>query len=203
MKALSTRRKPSKYWCNSREILLTALHNHNTPHLTSLALVQNAKVETVTKQQSDTSLSWMKLLSPYPSSERNRLSSRVTRDVRDTISRHIIPLPDQSRPLQSPPDMFRDEQSLRYPANRWNTGIICNICTGLLWRRRRILHPNYSQMILCGKHPSGPELCVPLQLYNIWYCGDIVTRSLNIEIWLTKTSLGKLKFHVVDKYKWF
>ena len=56
----------------------------------------------------------------------------VTRDVRDTISRHIIPLPDQSRPLQSPPDMFRDEQSLRYPANRWNTGIICNICTGLL-----------------------------------------------------------------------
>ena len=85
----------------------------------------------------------------------------VTRDVRGTISRHIIPLPDQSRPLQSPPDMFRDEQSLRYPANRWNTGIICNICTGLLWRRRRILHPNYSQMILCGKHPSGPELCSP------------------------------------------
>ena len=120
----------------------------------------------------------------------------VTRDVRGTISRHIIPLPDQSRPLQSPPDMFRDEQSLRYPANRWNTGIICNICTGLLWRRRRILHPNYSQMILCGKHPSGPELCVPLQLYNIWYCGDIVTRNLNIEIWLTKTSLGKLKFCV-------
>ena len=135
--------------------------------------------------------------------ERNRLSSRVTRDIRDTISRHIIPLPDQSRPLQSPPDMFRDEQSLRYPANRWNTGIICNICTGLLWRRRRILHPNYSQMILCGKHPSGPELCVPLQLYNIWYCGDIVTRNLNIEIWLSKTSLGKLKFCVVDKYKWF
>ena len=50
--------------------------------------------------------------------------------IRDTISRHIIPLPDQSRPLQSPPDMFRDEQSLRYPANRWNAGIIiCNICT--------------------------------------------------------------------------
>ena len=44
--------------------------------------------------------------------------------IRDTISRHIIPLADQSRPLQSPPDMFRDEQSLRYPANRWNAGIM-------------------------------------------------------------------------------
>ena len=35
---------------NSREISLTALHN--TPHLTSLALGQNAKVESVTKHQS-------------------------------------------------------------------------------------------------------------------------------------------------------